>query len=306
MDQEGDTPDRRIARVAERQHGVVTLEQLRSAGISSNAIKGRLRAGRIYRLHRSVYALGHATLSREARCMAAVLACGGPDKQVGTGSIGASASKAVSTLHLWGAALSHHCAASLWGMLPVKPGPVHVTVPGTAGRKRRKGIHLHRSRTLDAKQVTSRNGIPVTTPARTIADLRRTGLAGETRRAIRQAEVLGLRVEEAAASDRTRSELEALFLDLCRRSNFPRPEVNVPVGPFLVDFLWRDRRLIVETDGYRFHGGKEAFEADRDRDLRLRALGYEVIRLSYRQINEEPLSVTEVLNCLLAAGGDEP
>lgn len=95
--------------------------------------------------------------------------------------------------------------------------------------------------------------------------------------------------------DRTRSDLERNFLGLCRRYGLPAPEANVRVGPHLVDFLWREARLIVETDGYRYHRGRAAFEDDRTRDLELRARGYEVIRLSYRQVVEEPDRVAEVL-----------
>lgn len=251
----------------------------------------------MHRLHRGVYALGHAAPSREGRWMAAVCACGVNDNTPDAGPAGtyASQTQALPVLHRWGAALSHSSAASLWGMVSPQPGPVHITVPGTTGRKRHKGILLHRSRTLDAGLVTSRAGIPVTTPARTIADLRRTESSAEVRRAIRQAEVLGLPIEEEAMPDHTRSELEALFLDLCRRSRLPRPEVNVAVGSLLVDFLWRDRALVVETDGYRYHGGREAFEDDRDRDLRLKSMGYEVIRLSYRQITNDPRAVVAAL-----------
>lgn len=67
------------------------------------------------------------------------------------------------------------------------------------------------------------------------------------------------------------------------------------IGHFTVDFVWIDRRVIVETDGYRYHRGKAAFEDDRARDLELRALGYEVVRLSYRQVTEEPERVAAVL-----------
>jgi very-short-patch-repair endonuclease len=119
------------------------------------------------------------------------------------------------------------------------------------------------------------------------------------RRAIRQAGVLGLQIDEPNEADRTRSELEHLFLRLCRGHRLPLPEVNVPIDSFLVDFLWRDRRLIVETDGYRYHGDRAAFEEDRERDLRLKALGYEVIRLSYRQVAKEPTRVVELLAALL-------
>jgi very-short-patch-repair endonuclease len=119
--------------------------------------------------------------------------------------------------------------------------------------------------------------------------------ARELRRAIRQAEVLGLPIRDHADNERTRSELERLFLRLCRRHGLPPPEVNVRVGPLTVDFFWRERRLVVETDGYRYHRGRIAFETDRSRDLELRSLGYEVVRLSYRQILQEPTKVAAVL-----------
>lgn len=125
----------------------------------------------------------------------------------------------------------------------------------------------------------------------------------DLRQAVRQAGVLGLSIDPGVGGDRTRSELEHLFLRLCRRHRLPPPEVNVRIGSVLVDFLWRDQMLVVETDGYRYHRGRAAFEDDRDRDLRLRALGYEVIRLSYRQVTEEPRSVAGALRKLLGVGG---
>jgi very-short-patch-repair endonuclease len=78
--------------------------------------------------------------------------------------------------------------------------------------------------------------------------------------------------------DHTRSELEHEFLRLCRRHHLPKPAVNLRVGQLTVDFCWVERGLIVETDGYRYHRGRAAFEDDRARDLKLRALGYEVMR----------------------------
>jgi len=95
--------------------------------------------------------------------------------------------------------------------------------------------------------------------------------------------------------ERSRSDLERDFLRLCRRSRLPLPEVNVRIGSYLVDFLWRERRLVVETDGYLYHRGKAAFQDDRSRDLELRRLGFEVIRLSERQVEEEPNRVAETL-----------
>jgi very-short-patch-repair endonuclease len=183
-----------------------------------------------------------------------------------------------------------------------------VSVAGAGGRNRRDAVRVHRSRTLAPSHVIKRLGIPVTTPARTIADLRSAlrrrhrGAVSERelRRAIRQAGVLGLQIGAEMEVVRTRSELEHLFLRLCRRHELPVPEVNARIGSLEVDFLWRDRRLIVETDGYRYHRGRSAFEGDRDRDLRLKSLGYEVIRLSYRRVVEEPTRVVNVLAPVLA------
>ncbi|MGC1850978.1 MAG: DUF559 domain-containing protein [Solirubrobacterales bacterium] len=229
--------------------------------------------------------------------MAAVIACG---REVGTPAVG----KTVTILELWGAALSHRSAANLWRLLPTQDGPVDVSIYGHGGKRKRHGVRVHRSLSLLPAAVTLRRGIPVTTPARTIADLRRVvatsdrrGLIApwELRRATRQANVLGLPVDEEASSDRTRSDLERDFLRLCRRHGLPLPEVNVRVGSHLVDFLWRDRRLVVETDGYRYHSGRAAFEDDRTADLALRALGYQVVRLADRQLGREPERIADLL-----------
>jgi len=193
------------------------------------------------------------------------------------------------------AAVSHHSAAALWGLLPHKPGPVHVSIRGGSGRKQRVGIHLHRRASLASDEVARCHGIPTTTPAQTIADLKGKISASQHRRAIRQAEVLGLRTGIEERSERTRSELEHLFLRLCKRSGLPRPEVNVRIGSRTVDFLWPEQRLVVETDGYRYHRGRAAFEDDRERDLELRAQGYDVLRFTYRQITETPAGVADLL-----------
>lgn len=223
------------------------------------------------------------------------------------------AGEAVTVLERWGATLSHRSAAHLLGLLPIGDGPVDVSVLGRGGKREQRGIRIHRSQTLSPADVTLRNGIPVTSPARTLADLRRVvstpgrkGLIApkELRRAIRQANVLGLPVGEEERRERTRSELERDFLCLCRQHHLPTPEVNVRVGSHLVDFLWRERMLIVETDGYRYHSGRVAFEDDRARDLDLRAHGYEVIRLSYRQVTKEPEAVAGVLRAALSVLND--
>ncbi len=140
----------------------------------------------------------------------------------------------------------------------------------------------------------------MTTPARTIADLRRIVSPARLRRAIRQAEVLGLRTGLDRPAEPTRSELEHLFLELCRRHRLPAPEVNVRIGRRVVDFLWRERRLVVETDGYRYHRGPTAFEDDHARDLALRTGGYDVLRFTYRQVTSEPARVANAISTALA------
>ncbi len=286
---ESDTRGWEVAELAGGQHGVVTMGQLRAAGLSASGVAHWARTGRLHRLHRGVYALGHRALDDDGRWMAAVLACGA------------------------GAVLSHRSAAELWGLLQSKQGRIYVSVAGTGGRKGHRGLHLHRSRTLTAEAVTTLRGIPITTPARTIADLRRaartrgcpaTVAPWELRRAIRQADVLGLELDYETA-DGTRSDLELAFLKLLDRHRLPAPEVNVRIGPYLVDFLWRERHLVVETDGFRYHRGRAAFEEDRKRDLELRALGYDVIRLADRQLAEDPGRVASALRSELVERGRE-
>lgn len=292
------TSDLATAKIAARQHGVVSTRQLLETGLTRSGISRRVQSGRLHRVHQGVYAVGHPGLSPHESWMAAILACGR----------GATSDHRTTVLRHWGATLSHRSAAILWQLLPASDGPVDVSVPGRPGRQTRRGIRLHRCPGLLPASVTSRHGIPVTTPARTITDLRRASKrdeigaisSQELRRAIRQAEVLGLPTGTEAATERTRSDLELAFLRLCRCHRLPTPEVNVWIGPLQVDFLWRDRHLIVETDGYRYHRGRAAFEDDRSRDLKLRALGYEVIRLTYRQVVDDPEQIANALRVMLS------
>jgi very-short-patch-repair endonuclease len=261
MGHKSDTVDARLAQIAARQHGVVTLRQLEGVGMSRYAVAKRVNRGRLHRVHQGVYAVGHSGLSLHGRFMAAVLACGE------------------------GAVLSHGSAAVLWKLLKPLDGPVHVSVPTTSGRKHRRGIHLHRCRGL---LVTRRDNIPVTTVSRTIEDLRRISFPPRLlRRAIRQAELAGYRLD-GIETDRTRSDLEAAFLGLWRRHHLPPPEVNVKLGRWEVDFLWRSQRLVVEADTWTYHRGSVSFEADHARELDLRQRGYTVLRFTDRQLEEEP------------------
>jgi very-short-patch-repair endonuclease len=231
------------AQIAANQHGVVSAAQLARAGLSPDAIKRWVQAGRLHRLYRAVYAVGHTNLSAEGHWLAAVLACGE------------------------GAVLSHESAAALWGISPRCPSIVHVTVPSHNGRRKRKGIRLHRSATLDSADVTRRRNIPVTTHERTLRDL---GYGPEP----------------------TRSDLERLFLRICRRNGIPEPEVNVRVGAYTVDFLWRDAGVVVEVDSYRYHADRATFESDRSRDRDLKGRGIDVLRFTDRELARDSRPVT--------------
>jgi len=297
MPYKSDTPDAEVARIAARQHGVITTKQLATVGLERMAVSERSRSGRLHRIHQGVYAVGHRGLSLHGHFMAAVLACGE------------------------GAVLSHVSATVLWELLRPIDGPVHVSVPTTTGLKKRHGIHLHRCPSLQVPAepssspsylqqeggrggrllVTHRDNIPTTTVPRTIADLRSTSLLPQRllRRAIRQAEQKGYRLD-GVESDRTRSDLEALFLALIRRYRLPRPEVNVQLGRWEVDFLWRSERLVVETDFWAYHRGSVAFEDDHARELDLRAAGFTVLRFTDEQLETEPARVAAVVRQALS------
>ena len=188
-----------IARVAARQHGVITYEQLIRVGLTEAGIRRRVGAGRLHRLHRAVYAVGHAGISRRGRWKAATLALA-PEA--------------------W---LSHRSAAELWGLLKEIDGPIHVTLASRSGRRRRTGLRIHRPHSLPQTSRLIRDGIPVTSPTRTIADLRGTESAATVRRAVRQAELVNLPLDDTP-SDLARSDLEQTFLSLCRRTASLRPK----------------------------------------------------------------------------------
>jgi very-short-patch-repair endonuclease len=255
-----------IAELARRQHGVVTAAQLYAAGFSRPTVAKRVRANRSHRIHRGVYAVGHRASSRQGRWMAAVLACGP------------------------GAVLSHRSAAELWELLRPTSGLIDVTIPTTAGRRKRDGIRIHRSPAVGMSALTHQSGIPVTTPARTLAELTRVISPGLHRKATRQAEFLNLDLGEIA-TDHTRSETERGFLAICRRSRIPPPHVNVPIGPFTVDFYWPDAGLVVEVGSYGSHRGRQAFDDDHARELYLAGRGLRLRRFSDTQIFGQPAQV---------------
>jgi hypothetical protein len=272
-----------IAALAGRQHGVVTRLQLLALGMSDRAITRAAAAGRLHRLHRGVFAVGHRVLTIEGHWMAATLATDG--------------------------VLSHATAAAAWDLRP-RTGAIHVTVAGDGGRKRRAGLRVHRSRTSEA---TSHRGIPITTPARTIIDLARTLHGRPLEAMLDRAEHLRLVdfgefaqrpiplslqavLSLYTATNPTRSELEERFLRLCDDHGIRRPEVNARIEGIEVDFVWRDRRLIVEVDGYAYHRSPTAFEADRERGVRLIVAGWRLLRFTWTQITRRSAWVARALD----------
>jgi very-short-patch-repair endonuclease len=224
-------------------------------------------------------------MTRNGHFMAAVLACG--DK----------------------AALSHFSAAVLWGMLS-GDGKIHVTAPTCRGRA---GLVVHRAR-LEG-EVGKRAGTAVTTPARTLIDLADVAPQRTLERALDEAEFLRLDCTglaprhgrrgsgrltsvlavHAAGSTRTRSELEEMFLALCDKHDLPRPEVNVHIEGYECDFVWREQRLIVETDGAAAHSTKRAMKRDPARDAELMIAGWRVWRVTYERMLLEPDAVAAQL-----------
>ena len=269
--------DRAVAALAARRHGVVVLGDFLRAGLGRGAVAHRVATGRLTRLHRGVYLVGplHGEWTRE---VAAVLAVG-PD-----------------------AALSHRSAAALWGVRPPWEGRVDVIVARKA--RPRPGVRVHRTARLPADDVWERRGMRVTSPVRTLLDLANVLPRPEIERAVEQAEILRLLtptqlqprargvlrriLHDAHEPAFTRSEAEVRLLDLIRKARLPAPETNVRIGGYEVDFLWRDRRLVVEVDGYAYHSTREAFERDRRKDADLQALGLRTLRLTWRQIATEP------------------
>lgn len=278
--------DARIASLAAGQHGVLSTHQLATLGVSRDSLRRRVEAGRLHRLFHGVFAVGHPGVTQEGRWIAAVLACRGYENGA-----------------LSDAFLSHLSAARLLGLLPslTRPGLIDVAVIGENGRSRQTGLRIHRPRTLEVTMTTQTRGIPVTDPTRTLSDLKRAkpsrggATPAQLRRAMRQAAVLGMSVGPDQESERTRSDLEVLFLKICERHTVPIPEVNVKIGSIEVDFLWRGRRLIVETDSYRYHRGEISFQDDHARDLRLTELEFRVLRFSEIQLEREPARVAALV-----------
>ena len=293
--------DTAIAVLARRQHGVVARSQLVRLGLDRNAIQYRLAVGRLHRLHRGVYSVGHRLISASGRCLAAVLACG-PD-----------------------AVVSHQSAGWLWALRRDDRHGVDVTAPrfvdgGSAIRCRVASI--------PPDERTVRDGIPVTTVPRTLLDLAAVLPPHQLERAIERAEMLRLTdplslpavlqryrgrrgianlrrllAEGRGGATVTRSELERRFLAFIADTDVRRPEVNAWLqisGKWIeVDYLWRDERLALELDSRSVHATDAAFESDRARDRRLQVAGWRPVRVTWRQLHDDPRAVENDIRALL-------
>ena len=275
-----------------RQRALVTRRQLLALGIESSMISRALRRGRLHRVHQGIYSLVPLpALPPLALELSAVLACGDA------------------------ALLSHHSAAVTWGLRPSFNGDVHVTVVGGDCGRKRDGIRMHRTETLDHSDIRRFQGIPITSPARALLEITPDLTDRQLERALDEALIHRLTTHAAiaavvnayphrrgvgrlrAAADpgrpttETRSDGEEALLALIRRANLPAPEVNAKVGSYTADLLWRDQKLIVELDGYDYHRGRAAFERDHQRDAEHQRMGYLVIRITGRQLAREPEAI---------------
>lgn len=284
-------------RIAERQSGLITRGQLGRCGLSGSTISRWAAKGRLHRIHRGVYAVGHPLLDDRGRATAALLYAGP------------------------GAALSHQTAGWWWRMVEAVPRWIHVISSRRVPSLPEVRVHPRRARAR-----IRHNGLPVTTPSQTLLDLAAVLPFADLRRALAEADyrrlldpaairpLLGRGRPGAAALNRalalhlpqlaaTRSRLERRFLLLVERAGLPLPEVNPVVAGLMVDVLWRDARVIVELDGHRAHAPAAAAERDRGRELRLRAAGFAVVRYTWQQVRRTPEEVTADLRRTLAAPG---
>ena len=287
--------DEVIARLAARQHGVVARPQLVALGIGDDAIDHRIGRSRLHPIHRGVYAVGHRLRTRRATWIAAVLAAGSD------------------------AALGFSAAGAFWQMRD--SGRIEVVCPR---KLRRPGIEAHRI-VLGRNEVTVEDGLRVTTPARTLFDLASVLTLDQLEHAFNEAEYRRLTspvsldallarypgrrgtaaVRRVLDNHRrngqtvTRSVLERRFLRLVDVHGLPRPRINRLTDEGELDATWPEQRLIVECDGFTAHGTREAFERDRARDRALLVAGWRVVRVTWRQLDEDGATIARQLATLL-------
>jgi very-short-patch-repair endonuclease len=277
----------------------VSIRQLRQKlNFTMRMVERREEAGRLHRLYRGVYAVGHVNLSLHGRSLAAVLACG-PD-----------------------ALLSHYSAVWLWGLARHSPAPFHVTAPQP--RSARRPIRIHYSRTLAAADRGLQEGIPVTSVARTLLDQAALASPRNLRRLLKHSEERKLfdlaAVHDVLARNRghrgsprlrdairlyepppfTRSEFEATFFDAVLAAGLPRPRVNFNLAGMEVDLFWPRHRFVVELDLYETHGTRDSFEDDRLRQEDLLLEGIGMTRVTGPRFEREPEAVLARISRFLA------
>src|SRR6476469_1832956 len=293
-----------VATLAERQHGVVSRDQLRDIGMGEGAIDHAIATGRLFPIFRGASGVGHSRVGSRGRMLAAVRACGG------------------------GTVVSHGSAAHLLGLWEGEPKAIHVIAPDQAGRKV-PGIRPHHVPPPIGGEVVVHEFIPSTSAARTVVDL--AGMVGDAslRRTIEQAAVLQLldvpEIDAILAGPRRRgsvslrgilddwrrysrmrlrSRMEAKLLPLLSQRGLPIPECNemLEVGgqSFEIDFLWRRQRLVVEADGGQFHDNPLAEARDLERNRVLIAGGFRVLRLRWEELNDRPESTMARIERLLS------
>jgi very-short-patch-repair endonuclease len=275
-----------LAAVAAVQRGLVTREQMVAVGFSPKAIEHRVRTGWLHRVHRGVFAVGSPLLHLMGAETAALLYAG--DEAV----------------------VSHESAAAVWGLAP-EPSFVALTLIGRHVRTQAE-LRLHRVTSLDLRDVTIHQGLPVTSPARTVIDCAaRQGIddllnearvqklvtndalhaaMGRSPRRHGTARVRArLAAEQGPAFDRSRA--ERILRCIIEEGGLPWPQFNTYVLGFEADAYWPDHGVVVEVDGYDSHGHRAAFERDRLRDQTLTAAGYVVIRVTWHQLLGQTLGV---------------
>jgi very-short-patch-repair endonuclease len=286
-----------VRTIAARQAAIVARAQLVAAGVNGDAIDRALRAGKLSRVHRGIYAtVAPELLTEEGHLVAALLAAGD------------------------GALLSHGTAAWRWRIIPAPPSVITVATPRRHGAM--PGVEVFGSARLRPGDTTHNGRFPTTSVARTLLDLATRYDRRALLRALAEAEFqhdlrppdvertfrrghpgsANLRAalaQHAPGYGEMKSRLERRFRDLLIRHGIELPERNQAVGPWTVDCLWRERRVAVELDG-RQHERPHQADSDDDRDLWLRRHGYVVRRYGKRQIEERP---DEVVADLLEALG---
>jgi very-short-patch-repair endonuclease len=285
------------------QAGIAARPQLLAAGVRSAAIDRAVAAGRLHRVHRGVYsAVAPALLSEEGHLVAALLAAGE------------------------GAILSHGTAAWRWRIIPAPPSVMQLAVPG---HRVVEGLELHVSRQLRPDDTTTDGRFPTTTVPRTLLDLAtrydhrallRALAEAEFHHDLRPADIErtlrrghpgsgNLRAALAAhvpGHGEMKSQLERRFRALLVRRGVELPRRNERIGPWTVDCLWPQQRVVVELDGGQ-HDRPHQADVDRDRDLWLRARGYVVLRYGDRQIDDRPDDVVaDLLDALGYAAAGAP